>query len=206
MYRIEGRFTVRLRKQAEDFSAILIVDPQSEWLDGLVESSEVLEQAVFTFKAVISQNSMDYDYAFLPPPEMDRVDGREIGIKEFPLLAGEEIKDLVDADDSDFVIPENAATGKRLPKNRFELSKYGIESVTVHLFIYDLERFVLQKITSDPRGLRDYLGTNGGIRVYRDGVRVYDYDEPGNDWLDLGGKRVNVPARRIGNNQVPEHA
>ena len=31
---------------------------------------------------------------------------------------------------------------------------------------------------------------------------MYDFGEPGNDWLDLGGKRVNVPTARIGNNQV----
>jgi signal transduction histidine kinase len=31
---------------------------------------------------------------------------------------------------------------------------------------------------------------------------VYDYGERGNDWLDLGSRRVNVPAKRIGNNLV----
>ena len=31
---------------------------------------------------------------------------------------------------------------------------------------------------------------------------MYDFGEPGNDWLDLGGRRVNVPAKRIGNNQI----
>ncbi len=31
---------------------------------------------------------------------------------------------------------------------------------------------------------------------------MYDFGEPGNDWLDLGGKRVNVPTKRIGNNQI----
>jgi len=54
----------------------------------------------------------------------------------------------------------------------------------------------------DKKGLREFLKFNGGIRVYRDGVRVYDYGEPGNDWLDLGGRRVNVPAGRLGNNLI----
>ena len=44
--------------------------------------------------------------------------------------------------------------------------------------------------------------SNGGIRVYRDGIRVYDYGEPDNDWLNLDIRRVNVPGKRISNNIV----
>ena len=39
-------------------------------------------------------------------------------------------------------------------------------------------------------------------RVYRDGVRVYDYGEPGNDWLELGTRRVNIPTKKISNNVI----
>ena len=47
--------------------------------------------------------------------------------------------------------------------------------------------------TSDRAGLKKFLDQNGGIRVYRDGVRVFDFGEPGNDWIDLGGRRVRHP-------------
>ena len=33
-------------------------------------------------------------------------------------------------------------------------------------------------------------------------MRVYDYGEPCNDWLNLSGTRVNVPTKRISNNIV----
>jgi len=33
-------------------------------------------------------------------------------------------------------------------------------------------------------------------------MRVYNYGEPGDDWLDLSGRRVNVPASRLSNNIV----
>lgn len=36
----------------------------------------------------------------------------------------------------------------------------------------------------------------------RDGIRVLDYGEPGNDWLGLDIKRVNSPSKRISNNIV----
>lgn len=47
-----------------------------------------------------------------------------------------------------------------------------------------------------------YLDENGGIRIYRDGIRVYDFGEPGNDWLNLDLRRVNTPTARTSNNQV----
>ena len=68
--------------------------------------------------------------------------------------------------------------------------------------IYDLDTQTLELAVSDKRGFKDFLKQNGGIRVYRDGVRVYDYGEAGNDWLDLGGSRVNDPTARVSNNQV----
>jgi hypothetical protein len=54
----------------------------------------------------------------------------------------------------------------------------------------------------DKRGFRNYLKDNGGVRVYRDAIRVYDYGEPGNDWLSLDLERVNLPTARISNNIV----
>jgi signal transduction histidine kinase len=71
------------------------------------------------------------------------------------------------------------------------------------MLIFDLDTNVLSLGgIQDKRGFKNYLKENGGIRVYRDGVRVYDYGEPGNDWLNLDIERVNLPAARISNNIV----
>jgi signal transduction histidine kinase len=74
--------------------------------------------------------------------------------------------------------------------------------VKLQLLVFDLDPQVLALGVTDRKGLREYLRQNGGIRVYRDGIRVYDYGELGNDWLNLGGRRVNVPTVRISNNLV----
>ena len=50
--------------------------------------------------------------------------------------------------------------------------------------------------------MTDYLDRNGGVRVYRDGIRVYNYGEPGDDWLGLDLRRVNAPTRRISRNII----
>ncbi|SMN11034.1 hypothetical protein SPBRAN_1249 [uncultured Candidatus Thioglobus sp.] len=50
----------------------------------------------------------------------------------------------------------------------------------------------------------EYLKENGGIRVYRDGIRVYNYGEGGkdNDILNLDRKRAKKLGDNIGYNQV----
>jgi len=81
------------------------------------------------------------------------------------------------------------------------ISKY-VGPVNVDLYIFDRDPSVLALGVSDKKGLKEFLDTTGGIRVYRDGIRVYDYGEPGNDWLNLGARRVNIPTKRISNNIV----
>lgn len=68
--------------------------------------------------------------------------------------------------------------------------------------MFDRDPLVLKSVTDDVRGLKEYLDENGGIRIYRDGIRVYDFGEPGNDWLNLDIRRVNTPTARTSNNQI----
>jgi hypothetical protein len=65
--------------------------------------------------------------------------------------------------------------------------------------VFDLDREVKAKL-HDVEGLTRFLKEQGGIRIYRNGMRVYDYGEPGNDWLGLDVRRVNKPVGRLSNN------
>nr|WP_272210220.1 hypothetical protein [Marinicella sp. W31]MDC2876084.1 hypothetical protein [Marinicella sp. W31] len=57
---------------------------------------------------------------------------------------------------------------------------------------------------AEAASLNEFLDENGGVRVFRDGVRVYNYGEraAGDDWLGLDQRRVNIPTRRISNNII----
>jgi hypothetical protein len=80
------------------------------------------------------------------------------------------------------------------------LSKYKIGPITFEGFVFDRDPFILKLGVSDKTGFKKYLDTNGGAKVFRDRLRVYDYGEPENDWLGLDLRRVNQPAKRISNN------
>ncbi len=77
----------------------------------------------------------------------------------------------------------------------------GIGPVTGEFHVYGRGRETQRRVPNI-RLVANYLDESGGIRVFRDGIRVYNYGERGDDWLGLDLRRVNAPARRISNNIV----
>jgi signal transduction histidine kinase len=68
----------------------------------------------------------------------------------------------------------------------------------LNLYVWDRSRDALAG-SGVPRAELDAVA---GVSLYRDGLRVLPYGEPGNDWLFLDQERIQAPAERIGNNQV----
>ncbi|WP_278257209.1 hypothetical protein [Nocardioides convexus] len=106
-------------------------------------------------------------------------------------------KDLPEADFS--ALKET----KKPPRAVKSLRKYqdGIGKITGRFLVYDRDRDVIAKI-GHSASLQEFLNESGGVRVYRDGIRVYNYGEPNNDWLGLDLRRINSPSKRISNNIV----
>ncbi len=152
---------------------------KDDWIEGLMGWKEAIESKLFKAVCRIENDELSYVYEFVPWKTMTRVTGRKV---RMPGQEGKKIK-LTD---------EN--------KEQINLGKYKIGKIQIDLYIYDLDTNLLALGINDKKGLKEFLKFNGGLRVYRDGVRVYDYGEPGNDWLDLGVRRVNVPTQRISNN------
>ena len=158
--------------ESGDFTADLVLPEQKDWLKNLLSYDDVLELALFQGKCTIRKGSLSYEYQFKPYSSMAQVKGRTVTKKGMRLPVEEE-----------------------LPKNYFI-------DFDLEINIFDREPRILELGVSDKQGLKQVLDQAGGVRVYLDGVRVFDYGEPGNDWLDLGGRRVNIPSRRISNNIV----
>lgn len=158
-----------------DFVANLSITPQTGWITGLLDLKKVQEIAPFQATCLVEDTDLIMDYSFDPPPGMEnRVSSREI--------RGKTVRFGSIVDPSDLSV------------------RRGIGDIYFDLRIFDLDPQVLQFLVSDKKGLRSFLHQNGGVRVYRDGVRVFDYGEPRDDWLNLGTKRVNRPTQRVSNN------
>ncbi|MCD4664514.1 MAG: ATP-binding protein, partial [Bacteroidales bacterium] len=155
---------------------------KQEWLKGLLSFDDIKDYALFKAEAQINANVISkLKYDFSPWKTMTKLNTRKI-IKE-------NIK----------LIKYDKGIRKWVPFNYYN-SRVG--NIKLKLLIFDRGSKILSYGVQDKKGLTDYLDINGGIRVYRDGVRVYDYGEPENDWLELDIRRVNIPTVRISNNIV----
>lgn len=68
----------------------------------------------------------------------------------------------------------------------------------LNLYVFDRTKNLLAQ-----RGIsRQELDAQCGMSIFRDGLRVLPYGEPGDDWLFLDQDRIQAPAERIGNNQT----
>jgi len=173
--KIEGQEDIK-----GNFEAVLVLPDAGDWLKGLLSVDKVLDFSLFRARCMVDGSNLKYDYRFIPFPAMTKVKRRH---------------------------EEQGLDGRPMPvyfsENYYPrlLDEY-VGPFCADLYIFDRDPQVLSLGVTDKAGLREFLNQSGGIRVYRDGIRVYDYGEPGNDWLNLDKKRVNIPAARISNNLV----
>lgn len=158
-----------------DFKPKLVLEDHDDWLHGLLDVKDVLKFSLYQAKCLLKGGRLSYEYRFTPFPGMDRVEARKVTHS----LALGDSKHLIDLDN------------------------HNIGPVELKLFVFDQDAKVLKLgEVNDKKGLKEFLNESGGVRVYRGGMRVYDYGERGNDWLGLGGRRVNVPTKRLSNNLI----
>ncbi len=155
------------------------------WFQGLLKWEEVKEYSLFYFKVTLSGNSIaEFEYNFTPWQSMTKLSHREILTDDSLIETFKTIKYSLGDHEGEVL----------------DLRKYKIGTVVFEGYIFDQDSFVLKMGVSDKVGFKKYLKTNGGVKVFRDKLRVYDYGEPENDWLELDYRRFQQPAKRISNN------
>jgi signal transduction histidine kinase len=159
-----------------DFKAKLILEDHREWLEGLLDVRDVLKYSLYQAKCLLKGSRLSYAYEFTPFPGMEK----RVGPRK---------------------VTHSLALGDS--KHFINLDNHNIGPVELKIYVFDQDARTLKLgDVSDRKGLKEFLNESGGIRVYRGGIRVYDYGERGNDWLGLGGRRVNVPTKRLSNNLI----
>jgi signal transduction histidine kinase len=158
---------------------------------------EIKKAALYRFYCELKGNEITvFSYKFRPYASMTKLSKRtltyNIPKKENTFLDFNKIKQMVGKSvrnpetDTKNSPPINlSANGMKIGKVRFEG------------FIFDRQSKVLKYSPLDSKTIKTYLDQNGGVRVYRDGVRVYDYGELENDWLGLEKSRLYDPGVKI---------
>jgi len=167
-------------KRNDKFETLLEVKGYPDWTEGVPDIEMLKERAPWHITFDLKNGALNLKYHFKGVP----------GIK-----IEERIKELVDEN-----LPLAASTRKQKVIASPEDFK-GIGDISGEFYIYDREKKILSKF-GEQQLVENFLDENGGIRVYRDNIRVYNYGEPGDDWLGLDLRRVNVPGKHISRNII----
>ena len=181
-------------KRSDQFETRLEAPGCEDWLAGVPDVEVLLRRAPWRFWFSFNKGRFDWEYRFHGMPGID-IPSRKLRKSEEPLLLPpERDPDTLGADKG-----ARRLRGRTVVAN--ETASEGIGPIAGHFYVFDRDKAMLARI-GESQLIRNYLDENGGIRVYRDNVRVYNYGEPGDDWLGLDLRRVNTPTRNISRNIV----
>jgi signal transduction histidine kinase len=179
-------------QSVSDFYVNYSVPGREKDLIDLLEPEDILEKAIWRYDFTIDEKgSFSFAYKFNPPSTF-----REIATNE----------DCGDNIHLELVKPtkeEELARSKDLRDSlilhKEDLINIGPISGSFYIFLKAPQ--VLNAIGS-PQSIKDYLKDQSGIRVYRDGMRVFNYGEANDDWLGLNAGRINSPGQKIDTGMV----
>lgn len=157
---------------------------KKDWLTGLLTFEDIKKYALYTGSMEIEGNHItELTYQFSPFSAM-------IGLKPRTFQISAPVPMIEKSNE------------KRGEPRKIDIGKFCIGKVKIDLLVFDRDSSFRARFIEDKRTYGTYLDENGGIRVFRDGVRIYDYGEQGNDWLGLDSNRINTPGKYLSNNLV----
>ncbi len=182
------------------FSVEFTIEPKSSWLEGFFDPETARDQSMFRFSFEMTDEGISYKYAFHPLEAIKSdypglIESREV---EFNRQYSEFFTKSPPGDEG------WKRRGKRAKRPVLGKSPdgdgLGIGPLKGSIIGFDLDRDIKERYLKDEMsGLSEFLRDQGGVRVYRDGLRVYNYGEPGDDWLGLDHRRIQRPTGTLSN-------
>ena len=166
----------------------VLAKSNSNVFEGLPDFNDIKNNALYFGHCKMRGGEIvEFEYEFKPWSTLDRVDsGRKVKLK--------------DLDDEDKIIKKWNSDTRKYEDINLDESKIG--TIEFDIVIFDTDAQIFSYVNSEKKAIKDYLRENGGVRVYRDGVRVYNYGERDNDWLGIDLKRVQRVGGNVSNNIV----
>ncbi len=179
---------------AKSFQVNLHLPGRENEIQGLPTLQQMLDTAVWNFEFNLTEvGEFTWAYSFTPP-RFKGLKGRKVeGVEKIQLLEPDddelpfEIKRGLERRDDKIFLTANDLEGIGPINGRF------------HAFH---RRDEILKASGAPQQIKKWLDNQTGVRVYRDNIRVFNYGEPGEDWLGLDARRINRPAGKLGTQSV----
>tara|TARA_B100000446_G_scaffold186373_2_gene212508 strand:- start:253 stop:2490 length:2238 start_codon:yes stop_codon:yes gene_type:complete len=186
-----------------DFNVNFVLSPDKNWLSDLFSPELAASQALFRFDYILSDKGLSYQYKFMPfePMKADYKGLLENRTEKKKFLNSFEFFSKAPPDDAISLKDREKRDIKPLLSSKDK--GIGIGPLRGTILGFDFDKEIYDRYQNDEhKGLSNYVRQQGGVRVYRDGLRVYNYGEPGDDWLHLDHRRIQGPTKRLGSRQL----
>ncbi|HFF6189046.1 TPA: ATP-binding protein [Stenotrophomonas maltophilia] len=188
LYRLVTSLSSPVRR-LDHFDVRLNVPGNEEFLEGLPSVQELLSSAVWMFKFNLdSRGFLSWKYEFTPP-KFKALEARED--------SSEERLSLV-RDGDEF----SSGSGSEITIDPEMLA--GIGPISGEIYAFHKRPEVLRELGAIKQ-FKEWMRSQAGVRVYRDGVRVFNYGESGDDWLGLNARRIARPTGKLGADSLIAH-
>ena len=166
----------------------VLANSNTNVFEGLPDFDDIKNNALYFGHCKMRGGEIvEFKYEFKPWNNLDRVDsGRTV-----------ELSNLLDEDK---IIKKWNSETRKFEDIDLDESKVG--TIEFDIVIFDTDAQIFSYVNTEKMALKTYLRENGGVRVYRDGVRVYNYGERDNDWLGIDLKRVHRVGGNVSNNII----
>jgi anti-sigma regulatory factor (Ser/Thr protein kinase) len=179
-------------KTVSDFHVNYSVPGKEKDIADLLESEDILAKALWTYDFIIDEDgSFSCSYKFNPPSTFKELVStiKNVDNSKLELLEPSKEEELA----------RDVNVRESLLLNQEDLK--GIGPISGSFYVYMKTGSILNAVGS-AQSIKDYLKEQSGIRVYRDGIRVFNYGEATDDWLGLNAGRINRPGQRIDSGMV----
>lgn len=173
----------------------IIINSNSNLFSGLPTFEDIKSVGMYFAHCLLKDTKIvDFFYEFKPWKSLDKVStGRNVTTKNL-------IPEDLTLKGVRYIEDENGKEKKE--EYTIDLNKNMVGSIELDVIIFEPDTQIISLMNLEKTTFRSYMKANGGIRVYRDNVRVYDYGEPDDDWLGINEQRIHHIGGNIGNQIV----
>jgi signal transduction histidine kinase len=177
------------KKKLEKFDVLISAndDKYEGWITEVKSVNEILDDALYYFDFHIDKNAkITTYYSYSPPKKFGDLKERIIKTESIPT------KIIEDRDGSVF------------DKNQKVLKPIDLENIGTisgRFYVYNLDSIVLNSI-GQSAAIKSFVRENNGVKIFRDGIRVYNYGEPNDDWLGMILRRLQRVGDKFSKNTV----
>jgi len=177
------------RKKLEKFDVLITANDNkhNDWIKEVKNVNEILDDALYYFDYHIDKNAkISTYYSYSPPKKFKNLKDRSYKTQSIPT------KILEDRE------------GAVFEKNQKILKPIDLENIGTisgRFYVYNLDSIVLNSI-GQSAAIKSFVRENNGIKIFRDGIRVYNYGEPNDDWLGMILRRLQRVGDKFSKNTV----